>query len=241
MKNGTPGNERIAPDAARVAARALALAAVACRGMTECDDDKHRAESRRHHVCRWLDRLGVANELEESESSLIRTPLGLLDRQSMIDASWRSEGMLVLAWSLGRVELPRYDDYDQYDSFDAANKLGFLAERSETVLARPLLRARAEIAHWANTYLTVHWRLRQHSIDRAPMDLADYVSQCVWGPLTLAEVELIDGDLGIRGERIDRVPYDWYYRTFSVTRERHQALNWLLGFGPAYSEVATDT
>src|SRR5262245_37568749 len=57
--------EDTAPDAARVAARALALAAVTSRGMIECDDDKRRAEDRRRQVCRWLERLGVADELED--------------------------------------------------------------------------------------------------------------------------------------------------------------------------------
>ena len=147
--------------------------------------------------------------------------------------------MLVLAWSLGRVPLPRYDE--QWDSFDVARKLGFLGERSATVLAGPSLRARAEIVHAANTYLTLHWRLREYSVSRARIDFASYVSQCIWGPLTLSELSIIDGDLGIRGERIDQVHEDRYQRTLSSARERHKAFNWLIGFGPGYSDVGTAT
>jgi hypothetical protein len=52
---------------------------------------------------------------------------------------------------------------------------------------------------------------------------------------------LIDDDLAICRERIDRVPEDWYYETLSIAPERHRALNWLLGFARLYSEVMTHT
>jgi hypothetical protein len=67
------------------------------------------------------------------------------------------------------------------------------------------------------------------------------VSHCAWGPLTLSDVSLIDGDLAIRGERIDRIPEDWYHRALSIARERHKAFNWLLGFDPVYSWVEAPT
>src|SRR5262249_42167535 len=149
--------------------------------------------------------------LEFEEAALLLIPVGHLDPQLTIDACWRSEGMQVLAWSLGRARLPRYDELSY--SIETASKLGFLRDRSESVLANPLVRPLSEIAHGANTYLTVHWRLRQYSISRCAIDFADYVSRCTWGPLTVSELDLIDDDLAIRGERIDRVPEDWYYET----------------------------
>ena len=132
--------------------------------------------------------------------------------------------------------------YDsQCDSSAVAAKLGFLAERPGTVLAAPTLRERAEIEHWANTYLTVHWRLRQYRLNPGPIDFAAYAAACKWGPLTIAELSLIGGDLAIRGERIDRVDDDTRDRTYGAAQERHQAFNWLLGQTPIYSEVSTDT
>jgi hypothetical protein len=59
--------------------------------------------------------------------------------------------------------------------------------------------------------------------------------------MTLAEVELIDGDLAIGAERIDRAPDDSYRQAVSIVQERHQAFNWLLGLDPLYSEITTDT
>jgi hypothetical protein len=227
------------PHAARVAARAIALVGVVCRGMLELDQDRREAETRRLHLSTWLDRIGATDELERNENALIDTPHGLLDEQNFLDAIWRSEGMLVLAWSLGRADLLSYDN--QCDSSAVAARLGFLAERPETVLAAPMLRERAEIEHWANTYLTLHWRLRQYRLDPGPIDLATYSDRCKWGPLIVAELDLIDGDLAIRGHRIDQVDDDSRDRTYSAVQERHHAFNWLLGTSPVYSQVSTDT
>jgi len=139
--------EFLAPSAARVAARAIVLAAVMTRGMIESDGEG-AVEERRGLLCRWLDNLDVARELEDGESAIIRAPAGLLDRQGIVNASWRSEGMVVLAWSLGRVDLPGYDC--QCDPVAVAGRLGFLAERAGTVLASPSLREAEEIERGAD-------------------------------------------------------------------------------------------
>jgi hypothetical protein len=59
-------------------------------------------------------------------------------------------------------------------------------------------------------------------------------------PLTLTDVAFVDGDLGIQGERIDRVPDDWRHHVLSIAQERHRASNRLFGRGPIYSRVRTD-
>jgi len=59
--------------------------------------------------------------------------------------------------------------------------------------------------------------------------------------LTLADVPLVDGDLEIRGERIDRASEKTRHEMLSIAQERHQAFNWLLGIEPIYLLVPTDT
>ncbi len=239
MEDNSTDFESFPPDPTRVAARAIVLSAVTYRGLIEFDENKQEAEDRRGQLGRWLASLGVEGELEEWENFLLRTPVGQLDRQNMIDASWRSEGMLVLAWALGRAELPRYDE--QCDPADVATKLGFLAERSATALAAPSLQAFEDIEELAGTYLAIHWRLREYR--RAPgfVDFASYLPRWALGPVRPSELDLIDNDLGIRGERIDRASAESFYQTCSIAQERHQAFNWLLGFAPVYSDVSTDT
>ena len=73
------------------------------------------------------------------------------------------------------------------------------------------------------------------------MDFTAYVSACKWASLRLDRLETLDGDLAIDGVRIDKVENATYRRALSITQERHQAFNWLLGFEPLYSEVTTDT
>jgi hypothetical protein len=227
------------PDAARVAARALVLTAVTARGHLERDDDRPHAAENHGMLCQWLDGLGIADEIEADEHALIRAALGSLEQQAMVDAMWRGEAIVALAWSLGCAGLPRYDE--TCDSMYVARLLGFMRERSMTALARPSLRPSTEIAHWANTYLTLHWRLRQFSISKDRIPFADYVAWARWGPLTVAELDLIDGDLAVQGERIERLSEDRYHLSTSIARERHKAFNWLLGHHPIYSEVRTPT
>jgi hypothetical protein len=227
------------PDHNRVAARALVLAAVSCRGLIEKDSEKAGAEELRQRVVAWLESVGAATELEPGESVLLSIPLGNLDRKATMDASWRSEGMVVLAWALHFAELPRF--HAQCEPSDIANEMVFLDERQNTPLRSPRLRASDEIERWADIYLTLHWRLREFSQSPDSMDFVTYVSKCTWGPLRLDGLEIIDRDLGIEGVRIDRLEYDRFRQLLSIAQERHQAFNWLLGFEPIYSQVTTDT
>jgi len=227
------------PTPDRVAARAIVLSAVACRALIEKDADKPGAEQLRKDVVEWLTRVGVAGEIEQSEAALLSTPLGKLDKKTTVDATWSSEGMVVLAWVLGCVSLPAF--YKECEPSDVANAIGFLGEREATILRQPVLRDAGEISVAEETYLTLHWRLRQFSTEPGPMDFAAYVSSCNWGPLRLDQLELCEGDLAFEGERIDRLNYAVFRRTLSIVQERHRAFNWLIGWDSVYSEVTTDT
>ena len=227
------------PTPDRVAARAIVLSAVSCRALIEKDAGKHGAEQLRKNVIQWLNRIGVSGEMEQAEADLLSTPLGKLDKKTTVDATWSSEGMVVLAWVLGCVPLPAF--YAECEPSDVANALGFLGERETTVLRQPTLRDSGEIAVSEETYLTLHWRLRQFSIESGSMDFAAYVARCNWGPLRLDQLELCEGDLAVKGVRIDRLDYAVFRKTLSIVQERHRAFNWLVGWYSVYSQVTTDT
>jgi hypothetical protein len=227
------------PSAGRIAARALVLAAVCCRALIEKDAGNPGAEQLQKNVIEWLGRVGAAVEAEPSELDLLSTPLGGLDNRRQIDASWCSEGMVVLAWVLGHASLPAF--YAECEPGDVANAMGFLGERETTPLQRPQMRDANEITRWEETYLTLHWRLRQYSVEPVPMDFAAYVSSCSWGPLRLDELQLCEGDLAIEEVRLDRIGYLEFRRTLSIVQERHRAFNWLIGWDRLYSQVTTDT
>jgi hypothetical protein len=108
------------PDARRVAARTLVLAAVSCRALIEKDATKLGAEAERtrREGLQWLDAVGAAWELEPDETALLSTSVGQLDKKSEVSASWRSEGMVVLAWALQCTELPSV--HSECDPMDVA-------------------------------------------------------------------------------------------------------------------------
>jgi len=176
------------PTPERVAARALVLAGVSCRGLIEKDAGKPGADQLRQRVCQWLQDLGIADEIETSELDLLTTPLGQLNQQSKLYAGWRSEGMLVLGWALRLEKLLPF--YTECQPNDVANRLGFLGKREETPLYKPRLRDSDEIEHWADTYLTAHWRLREFSRTPENIDFEAYVARCDWGSLTLTDVTI---------------------------------------------------
>src|SRR5262245_16228881 len=130
------GSGLILPSAERVAARAAILATVTCRG--SIDADGPAAGDLWNRAQQWLGVLGIEAELEDGEKAVLAKPLGALAPQEQIDACWLCEGMVVLAWALGRYEMPAYDR--QIVAADVAEALGFLKPQAETALAKPVLR-----------------------------------------------------------------------------------------------------
>lgn len=68
------------------------------------------------------------------------------------------------------------------------------------------------------------------------------VGKEVWfGQLDTSMFKMIDGDLAISGQRIDKAPKEIFSQAMSLARERHHAATWLLGDNPIYSEIDTST
>jgi hypothetical protein len=229
----------VPPTASRVAARAMVLSAVCCRAFIEKDAGKSGAEDLRLQILPWLDGLGILGELETSELEIISTPLGGLHRKKVLNTAWKCEGLVVLAWALGFAKLPRF--HVQCEASDIANELGFIERWDSTALASPRIVMESEIERWANAYLTLHWRLRAFMREPTRMDLPLAAEVCNWGPLTVRDLEILDNDLAVDGVRIEKLDAAKFRELVSITQERHQALNWLLGFEAIYSQVTTDT
>ncbi len=130
---------------------------------------------------------------EQSEVDLLATPLGKLDKDIRVDVSWCSAGMAVLAWVLGYASLPRSSlTVNQviwslrWASSESAKRLRFNSNQCGILMKLHIGR---------KPYPTLHWRLRQFSIESGLMDFASYMSSCNWGPWRLDELELCEGDL----------------------------------------------
>lgn len=236
-------DEEYAPDppsAERVARRALALTAVSVRGLLEQDTEDAGARRMHRDLLAWVEQGGVTSELEAYELALIQQPLGELDPRAQLNASWRLEGLAVLVWALGLADLPPHDALVEPDALWTPMRL-MDAGGARTLVADAALRPREEIEGLRSRLFALHWRLRDYGINGRSMDFAAFARTAWFGPLDIAGVPLVDGDLAIGGRRIDRADRDDLGRAHSAAQERHLAANWLCD-GPAlYSDADAST
>ena len=225
------------PSPEKVARRAVVLATISCRGVLELDSERDEAGRFWARVSGWWSRLGLSDELEPHEAALLAATFGTSPRQDVVDASWRSEALAVLAWALQRAGLPAHDE--QVDPAAVGKGLGFLQEH--TVLESPTLRSAAELESYANVALTVHWHLRDFSLKPRALDFAKFCKTAWFGPLSLDGVRLVEGDLAIGKLPISRAPERDVRTAMSIAQERHQAANWLLDASEPLSETDTST
>jgi hypothetical protein len=228
------------PTPERVARRALALTAVTARAILEQDTANPEAETTYQDLLAWVRDIGIDDEFEPDEREVVRRPLGRLDQRGQINSTWRLEGLVVLAWALGRFEIPPHDQLVALNPL--WRSLGLLdAEAARALVAKPTLRSREEIRILRNRLFALHWRLRDYYANPRVMDFAAFARTCSFGPLDVEGLPLIEGDLGLRGERIDRAPREVFSSAHSTAQERHQAANWLWEGPPQYSRASVAT
>ncbi len=229
------------PNASKVARRAIILATISCRGLI--DDEKTNASGASDLAKKangWLYALGLDNELSDWERRVISTDFGHLPERDRINASWLSEGLVILAWALGYAELPVFDI--QCDPYETAKALGFLLPESETVLAKPSLRSTGELKEYNEFIFNVHWRIRDFSLNRRPYDF-ESLAKKAWGdPVLRHGLKLSEKDIQIEGQPLFKAPENIWRGLGSITQERHRASNWLIGYASEdFYEVTTDT
>jgi hypothetical protein len=224
------------PPAERVARRAMALALACLRGMLE--EDPGDGTLFREVQARAQDP-GVARELEAGERALILTPLGQASQRAALDASWRLQGVAVLAWALSALELPPHDEPPEV--WPILDAIGLRSSQPPAALASPRLRAPAELDRMGGRLLGLHWRLVDFRVAPRALDFRAFSRKCWFGSFDLEGIPLAGDDLAIGGRPISEADPQLVRLTESIARERHQAINWLQGFDWAYSRVDTST
>lgn len=184
--------------------------------------------------------MGLDEELSDWERKILSTEFGQLQERDRINASWLAEGLVILAWALGRADLPDFDK--QCDPSGTANSLGFLQPESETVLSKPSLRSSIELNEYNEFIYNVHWRMRHLSRNHGSYDF-ESLARKAWGePVLRFGLQLIEKDIQIAGQPLSKVPENIWRELSSITQERHRASNWLIGYASEnFYEVTTDT
>ena len=112
----------------------------------------------------WIEELGLTLELEPAELDFLTTPVGQASSRHTIDGQWRREGLCVLAWALGRFQLPPYDQ--PTDPEAVLQSLEFLSVNDATAMCESArLRPAEEILRLASHTTIFHWRIRQFQLD----------------------------------------------------------------------------
>lgn len=232
--------ERLPPSRDRVLRRAWVTASVACRGFLETFDDPLEAATLLSRLLTWIDTVNLRSEFEPWELFMVEEDIGSLDQQTIVNGTWRTEGLVVLAWALGATRIPPYDQ--MADPGGVSNLIHFLKEDALEKSQGLRLLSGAELDGFAGIQLALHWRLRDFSLRLHPMDFRKFNEKPWYGaPVSLEGVPLAEDDLAIDGVPIARAPTSRFRQCQSIAMERHKAINWLLGLDETYSEVDTST
>ena len=242
-ERGTDTEEPRPPSARRVVARATVLSALVYRSFLDHYADNPDGNELRSRLLDWLVATGLIWELEQEERKLLATPLGRAEDQAIIDAEWRTEGLAVLAWALGRFELPPHDERVR-NYLVATDAVGFLGDKAMgALLLTGTLRPSREIRAFANQITMVSWRLTQLRTNPSSggfADLQKFPAYCViegW----LKDLRLVDGELAVGDSSLTAASDTERQMCSSIARERHIAAYWLEGDDETYSRVSPDT
>lgn len=235
--------EPSSPTPQSVARRSLILSVVYCRGMLEpkaatpATSGLAALMSRSHD---WLNSLGLSDDLTKWERRLVTTPVGNLSQRDAINASWLCEAVAVLAWSLGRCELPALDE--QCDGAGVVKSLGFLQPRENTVLAAPSLRPTDELLDYNKVIWEVQWRIRDFELHRNTRDF-ESIARKAWGePVRRHGLRFAGQDICVAGQPLSRAKEEDRRTLQGISQERHRASNWLIGGGSTdFYHVTIDT
>jgi hypothetical protein len=228
-----------APSPARVQRRAVVLATVSCRGIIEAQAADDWVPKFHLRILDWLPSADLEEELEPEEAALLRTPLGTLTLQKRVNASWRAEGLAVLAWALGCYPLPAFNE--QVDPKAAASSVGFLSEDAASRAALAALRPEEDLLRARELIFALHWRLREFSLRPKATDFAAVGRQPWMGMGGIRQLPLVSGDLALGGIPLAETDESIWRPCLSIAQERHLAINWIFGQETLYSDVTGDT
>jgi hypothetical protein len=230
--------EFVPPSEDRVRRRAWAISSVVCRAFLESFEDPVEAATLHSRLLTWIDLMDLRPEFESSELATIEADLGSLDPQTAVNGTWRSEGLVVLAWALRTTGIPAHDQL--VDPSAVANSVFFLAENARDSSKSLKLRPPEELAKFSEIQLALHWRIRDFSLRPQAMDFRKY-NEKPWYGSPIEGIPLAEDDLAIDGLPIAKAPTARFRECQSIAMERHRAINWLEGWHETYSEVDTST
>lgn len=220
------------PSEARVVSRLILMGALMRRGFMERLPE---GEDLRQELLADLGGTPAWAEAEPEEITELETPVGSLAEESAWRLPWVSEGAAVLAWGLGLMDLPPYDEQVN------VNRLSEIVTALQNGTLQPLLRTVEDMDTLSFQMLAIHWRLRQFQIEPKAMDFVAFAPKAWCGPMDLSLARLADNDLEIKGVPLAQAAAEHWKAAAGIMEERRTAIHWLLGHAAVYSENDTST
>jgi hypothetical protein len=254
------------PTPARLALRALALTAVTARAILEQGGVnlgfgapkgnpliwfRHLLagqQSQYQNLLTWVKLLGIDDEFEPDEWEVLQRPPGRLEQEQQMHSTWRLEGLGILAWALARFDIPPHDQI--VECLSLWHSVGMLdVGACKGLLVNAVMRPLQEIQALRRRLLAINWRLTNYYVRPKAIDFvsvtessfAGYDRTAWFSPQEILGLPLVDGDLAIRGTRLDRATQEALSETRSIAHERYLAVNWLLEGPERYSEASSGT
>jgi hypothetical protein len=214
---------------------ALGQCYLACRAMIDGDPDPGALEMA-GKILPLTHKAGVFETYDPAEVRLLQAPWGSLPRTARVALSWAVEGVAVMAWALGKAELPPFDI--RCEGAPVGSALGLFQLEGSEALRDATLRDPAEIEAHALNYEVLSWRLEQFLETRQRIDFAtrlkdSIILHSIAGDFTLLE----DGDLAVDGAPLVEISEERLSEVCAIVRERHKAFRWLLGYEKNYAAV----
>ena len=117
------------------------------------------------------------------------------------------------------------------------------------LLTDATLRPVPELQGLRRRLLAIHWRLTNFYVQPTAIDFIRFTEESfgnfdrtAWfSAAEVADLPLVEGDLAIRGERLDQASPEDFSVTRSIAHERHLAANWLCEGPEKYSATDVST
>jgi hypothetical protein len=183
-----------------------------------------------HRVLRaWMDREGLSPALSPIERQLFESLVGAWPDEKRLDLGWRIEGLGVLTWALGLLDvLPPFDTEAELDTFepiyDTLAPLTNLAARAKLRPPAELAAAREQARQWHRRAMRAE-RFFAHAMGRAPRGATPPRSE----PERIRKA--IGGDIVLFGKPYSTLNAEEFSKAKSIAIERFHALNWLCDGG----------
>lgn len=234
--------------AEEIARRAIIVNAVCQRVFLEVsatENDADEANEERFDLASWLQAEGLWSHATTYEQRLFAADVAQLGASEVDNASWLSESLIVLAWSLNLIDaIGAYSEAGDPRAGFVALPVPWDKTRSSiqqatirplTVLARE--RERAELWHWR---AAVAIELDQTPKSRRPELLAVVAEVASEAHTASLLSRPRDGDFPVGDDPYRDLEREALDEVTSVAAERYRTLNWICGFGATWDDVPTD-